>query len=159
MSTPTNDPTNPLRGAIARRHHWIGWSALLVFLTLGAVLEILHGFKVGLYLDPDNKLRREMWTLAHAHGTLMALIQIGFASGLSQFGRWSAGRLKLASFFLLDAAFLIPLGFFLGGLFPSGSDPWIGILLVPVGALVLFVAVALVIVSALQQTSDADPSA
>lgn len=118
---------------------------------------MLHGFKLGFYLDPDHKLRREMWTLAHAHGTLLALIQIGFAAGLTQFGRWTVGRLKLASFFLLDAALLIPVGFFLGGVAPSESDPWVGILLVPLGALLLFIAVALIIVSAHGGSDQAEP--
>src|SRR5262249_6924567 len=95
-------------------------------------------------------IRRSMWTLAHAHGTLLALIQIAFAAGLAHFGVWTAGRLKLASFFLLDAAVLIPLGFFLGGLLPTEGDPWLGILLVPIGALLLFAAVVMIIASARQ---------
>jgi hypothetical protein len=150
MSTSTNDEQSILRRAVARRHHLIGWCLLLLFASLGLFLEVLHGFKLGFYLDPENRLRREMWRLAHAHGTLLALIQIAFAAGLHQFGRWTAGSLKLASFFLLDAALLIPLGFFLGGLFPSESDPWMGILLVPLGALLLLIAVALIIISARQ---------
>jgi hypothetical protein len=38
------------------------------------------------------------------------------AAGVTTFGCWSAARLKLASFLLLDAAVLIPVGFFLGGI-------------------------------------------
>ena len=157
MSTSTNDDLSALRREVARRHHLIGWSALLLFLSLGAFLEFLHGFKLGFYLDPEHRLRREMWRLAHAHGTLLALIQIGFAAGLAHFGHWTASRLKLVSFFLLDAALLIPLGFFLGGLSPSESDPWVGILLVPPGALLLFLAVALIIISALQEPDKSEP--
>jgi hypothetical protein len=142
---------------VARRHHLAGWSLLLVFLSLGAFLEYLNGFKVGFYLDPEHRVRRLMWTLAHAHGTLLGLIQIGFAAGVTQFGRWTAERIKLASFFLLDAAVLIPLGFFLGGLFPGESDPWLGILLVPPGALLLFIAVVLIIVSAWGESENTEP--
>jgi hypothetical protein len=158
MSLSTNDDLGTLRRDLARRHHLIGWTSLLVFLSLGAFLESLHGFKVGFYLDPDQRLRRELWTLAHAHGTLMALIQIGFAAGLGQFGRWTPGRLKLVSFFLLDATLLIPLGFFLGGLWPSEGDPWLGILLVPPGAVLLFIAVAVIIVAAIQTPQPTEPS-
>jgi hypothetical protein len=140
-----NDDLTALRRVLARRHHLAGWIGLLVFLGMGAFLEFLHGFKLGFYLDPSNRVRRELWTLAHAHGTVLALIQIAFAAGLMHFGRWTAGPLKLASFFLLDAAWLIPLGFFLGGLLPSEGDPWIGILLVPPGALLLVIAVALIV--------------
>lgn len=153
MSTSTNDDLPALVRRIARRHHLLGWLGLLLFLSLGAFLEALHGFKVGCYLDPDYKLRRQLWTLAHAHGTLLAVVQIAFAAGLPQFGRWSPGRLKLASFFLLDALVLIPVGFFLGGLYPSETDPWLGILLVPLGAVLLFVAVALVAFSAWREES------
>jgi hypothetical protein len=156
MSTSTSDDLNTLRRDLARRHHRIGWSLLLLFLSLGAFLEFLHGFKLGFYLDPGYRLRRELWTLAHAHGTLLALVQILFALGLERFGRWTAGRLKLVSFFLLDAALLIPLGFFLGGLWPSEADPWPGILLVPPGALLLFVAVALIIVSAYRESDKTE---
>jgi hypothetical protein len=148
MSSFTNDTLEELRGRLAHRHHLIGWCGLLIFLSLGAFLETLHGFKVGLYLDPEHKLRRELWTLAHAHGTLMAVINLCFAAGLARFGRWSEPRLKLTSFFLLDALILIPLGFFLGGVSHSESDPSLGILLVPAGALLLFVAIGMIVFSA-----------
>ena len=148
MSISTNDELEDLRRVLACRHHRIGWWGLLVFLTLGGFLESLHGFKAGFYLDLDHKTRREMWRLAHAHGTLLALVHIGFAAGLGQFGHWTRARLRVASFFLTDAALLIPAGFFLGGLLPTEVDPWLGVLLVPAGALLLFVAVALTACSA-----------
>jgi hypothetical protein len=152
-----SDP-DPLRRRVARRHNLVGWTALLLFLSLGTLLEVFHGYKVGLYLDPEHRLRRELWRLAHAHGTLLGLIQIGFAATLP-LGRWPAGRLKLASFFLIDATVLIPLGFFLGGLWPSEGDPWLGVLLVPVGAVLLFVAAALAVVSAWQAPDEPAPPA
>ncbi|HEV3119209.1 MAG TPA: hypothetical protein VGY58_19295 [Gemmataceae bacterium] len=148
MSQFTNDSVEKLRRRLARRHHVIGWCGLLIFLSVGAALETLHGFKIGFYLDPAHKIRRELWTLAHAHGTLLALVHVGFAAGLMHFGRWTEARLKLTSFFLLDALLLIPAGFFLGGLTHSESDPSLGVLLVPVGALLLFIAVVLILVSA-----------
>jgi hypothetical protein len=142
------DATSELRRQIARRHHVIGWWALLAFLSLGIALETLHGFKIGFYLDPEHRLRRLLWTLAHAHGTLLSLVQIAFAAGLAQFGAWSAARLKVASFFLIDALVLLPAGFFLGGVSPSETDPSRGVLLVPVGALLLLIAVGLIAWSA-----------
>lgn len=157
MSSSTNNDLCVLRRNLAWRHYGIGWCALLLFLSLGAFLEFLHGFKVGFYLDPEHRLRRELWTLAHAHGALLALVQLGFAAGLMQFGHWTAGRLKLVSFFLLDATLLIPLGFFLGGLAPSETDPWVGILLVPLGALLLFIAVSLIILSGCRKPEQAEP--
>ena len=133
-----------LRQRIARRHHLIGWWALLLFLSLGIALETMHGFKVGFYLDPAHRLRRELWRLAHAHGTLLALVNIGFALGLAHFGRWEPKRLKLASFLLIDALILLPLGFFLGGFGHTEVDPSPGVLLVPIGAVLFLAAVGLI---------------
>jgi hypothetical protein len=144
MSVSTNDGFEALCRRVVRRHFLAGWGGLLVFLSLGAFLELLHGFKVGLYLDPPNRLRRELWTLAHAHGTLLALLQIAFAVTLPRHGRWTPTRLRVVSLLLLDAQVLIPVGFFLGGMFPSEGDPWVGVLLVPVGAVLLFAAVAVI---------------
>ncbi len=148
MSLSTNEPLLGLRRQVALRHYRLGWSGLLFFLTLGACLETLHGFKIALYLDPDQHLRRELWTLAHAHGTLLALVQVAFAVGLPYLGRWSEASLKLASFLLADALVLIPLGFFLGGVGYSEADPSLGVLLVPLGFLLLFIGVALILRSA-----------
>ena len=38
-----------------------GWWMLLVFLTMGIVLEAMHGFKWAGYLDQDRQVRRLMW--------------------------------------------------------------------------------------------------
>ena len=75
--------------ALARRHLQIGWWALLVFLSVGLVLEALHGLKVGLYLDVSNETRRLMWRLAHAHGTLLALVNLAFAVSVERLENWS----------------------------------------------------------------------
>jgi hypothetical protein len=120
----------------------------LLFLALGIGLETLHGFKIGGYLDRTHQIRRLMWTLAHAHGTLLALIQIAFAAGLGQFGTWTPGRMKWASIFLINALLLLPAGFFLGGIGHSEVDPSPGVLLVPFGALFLLTGVGLVAWSA-----------
>jgi hypothetical protein len=52
--------------------------------------------------------------------------------------------LKLASFFLIDALVLLPLGFFLGGIGHSEVDPSLGVLLVPVGGLLLLISVGMI---------------
>src|SRR5215471_9694402 len=101
-SSSKSDDLDMLRRKLARRHHLFGWIGLLIFLSLGGVLEGLHGFKIGAYLDLAHRVRRETWTLAHAHGALLALVQVAFAVGVQSFGRWTPGRLKLASVLLLD---------------------------------------------------------
>jgi hypothetical protein len=151
-----NESLAELRRRLAQRHHRFGWWGLLVFLSLGIGLETLHGFKVGLYLDPPHQLRRLLWTLAHAHGTLLSLINIGFALGLNHFGNWAARRLKWASFLLIDSLLLLPTGFFLGGIGHTEVDPSPGVLLVPVGALFLLVSVALIALAANRAMDDAN---
>ena len=126
-----------------RRHLRFGWWSVLVFLTLGIVLESLHGFKVGWYLNVSNSTRRLMFTLAHAHGTLLGLLHIAFAFSVTHLTAWDPGRRALAANCLLSASVLIPAGFFLGGVMIYAGDPGLGIVLVPIGALLLFIAVFL----------------
>jgi hypothetical protein len=142
-SEPNDDPL----ALVVRRHLRAGWLSLLVFLTLGLVLEALHGMKVQAYLNAMNETRRLMWTLAHAHGTMLALVQLGFAFTALQVPEWSARPRTIASTSLLAAGVLMPGGFFLGGVGVYGGDPGLGILLVPVGGLLLFVAVLLTALS------------
>jgi len=126
---------------LVARHLKVGWWSLLLFLTLGMVLEALHGFKVGWYLNVSNETRRLMWTLAHAHGTLFSLIHLGFAATLAS-GRATSGPWRgLVSALLSSATILLPGGFLLGGVYIHGGDPGIGILLVPIGAFCLLLAV------------------
>lgn len=124
-----------------RRHLRFGWWALLAFLSLGVVLEALHGFKVRWYLDVENDARRLQWTLGHAHGTLLALINIAYAFGLRALGD-DAGRVSRgASTCTIWAGVLMPAGFLLGGAFTLGPDPGPGVALVPIGAVLLFIGV------------------
>ena len=116
-----------------------GWWALLVFLSLGGVLEILHGFKIGWYVDVGNDMRRLMFTLAHAHGTALALVNI--AAGLTARSVQKFELKASASTSLIWSGILFPLGFFLGGVVTYGGDPALGIWLVPVAAILLFYAV------------------
>lgn len=117
-----------------------GWWALLAYLTLGLVLEGLHGFKLGWYLDAGHEMRRLMFTLAHAHGTLLALVNL--AAGLTARAVAGFTLARSASRALVWAAVLMPAGFFLGGLVIHDGDPGLGVLLVPVGAALLLYGVA-----------------
>jgi hypothetical protein len=116
-----------------------GWWSLLVFLSLGGMLEILHGFKIGWYVDVGNDLRRLMFTLAHAHGTALALVNI--AAGLTGRNVKDLTPRSSVSFSLIWAGILFPVGFFLGGVVTYGGDPGLGIWLVPIAALLLFYSV------------------
>jgi hypothetical protein len=142
----------------ARRHLRFGWWSLLVFATLGLVLETLHGFKVRAYLDVSNETRRLMWTLAHAHGTLLALIHVVFGLTIRSGLDIGAANQRLASNSLLAASVLLPGGFFLGGVVFYSGDPGLGVLLVPVGAALLLTAVFLIARSAGSGKSSTPPA-
>jgi len=125
-----------------QRHLRFGFFALLLFLTLGFLLEFFHGFRIGSYLSEETEPRRLMWTLTHTHGTLIALIHIALGAAWPQLR--PSPRLRIASLCLFASACLLPLGFFLGGLFVYPPDPGLGVVLVPIGGVFLFVGVALV---------------
>ena len=135
---------SPDATVLTKRHLRFGWWTLFVFLTLGLVLEGLHGFKVGAYLSAKNETRRLMWTLAHAHGTLFGILNIAFVFTVRLLPDWTARGRGVASNCLLGASLLMPAGFFLGGVHFYSGDPGLGIVLVPIGGLMLILAVFLV---------------
>lgn len=127
----TDESTQPERSA-AR----LGFALLAFSLPLGLTFEALHALKVDVYLG--SATRREMWTLAHAHGAMLGLLLLAFAAlaprylaegARSSIGRWLAG-----------GGVLMPLGFVAGGVLNSEGDPSLGILLVPIGGVLLLVA-------------------
>jgi hypothetical protein len=153
---PAGRDDRPTTPAIPTRLHLrFGWWSLCLFGALGLLLETLHGFKVRAYLDVSNDTRRLMWTLAHAHGTLLGLVHVAFAASLPLI-RLDAGRLRLASTSLILASILLPGGFFLGGFGFYAGDPGLGIVLVPVGAILLLISAALVALS-VANDRPADP--
>lgn len=123
------------------RHVRYGWWSLLCFMALGLALESLHGFKVGWYLDVSNETRRLMWTLAHAHGTLLAIVHLIFGVVMHSGVNCAGPRCVLASRCLQIGSLVLPIGFFLAGIFVHDGDPGLGILLVPLGATLLLIAI------------------
>jgi hypothetical protein len=121
------------------RHLRQGWWALFIFLTLGLGLETLHGFKIGWYLDADADIRRLMFTLSHAHGTLLALVNI--AVGLTLRCVEGFDLQKNVSGSLIWGSMVLPIGFLLGGLFIHDGDPGLGVFLVPIGGFMLLYGV------------------
>jgi hypothetical protein len=141
---PVPPLTNPSTAAFGRIHLHFGWWSLLVFPSLGAVLEALHGFKASFYLATgDQETRRLLWPLAHAHGTLLALVHIVFGLPLPALETMTARARTVASRCLFAASILLPGGFFLGGLVLYGGDPGLGILLVPAAVVPLWMGVFL----------------
>ncbi|HCK55812.1 MAG TPA: hypothetical protein DIC23_21570 [Planctomycetaceae bacterium] len=150
-----SDPTEA-RGAIVTRHLVIGWWSLLIFVALGLVLESMHGFKVAWYVNSgEPETTRLMMRLAHAHGTFLSLVHLAFAWTVSQATGFQGRSRSVASRSIQAAGILVPAGFLLAGL-PGfvktgglrlgvlGGDPGLGIVLVPIGALLLILALYLV---------------
>lgn len=135
---------DPTKARLVERHLALGWWGLFGFAGLGVVLEALQGLRIGWYLDVSNEARRLMFTLAHAHGTLLSLVNLAFAFTLeSRLGPRLANP-ALASTLLLAAWILLPVGFLAGGVVIYDGDPGLGVLLVPIGAVLLIYACALV---------------
>jgi hypothetical protein len=129
------------RASLIARHLRVGWIAVLLFAALGLTLEGLNGFKIGWYVGLASETRRLMWTLAHAHGVLLGVLNIAFAVTIGLRAAAPTPGCDLASRCLLAATVLMPAGFLLGGAFIYAGDPGFGILLVPVGGLLLLAAI------------------
>ena len=114
-----------------------GWISLAAWIVFGLLIEGLIGFRSPVLLDDST--RREMFRLAHAHGTLLNLVLIAAAIC----AKLDLVRLgPIASLGLRSAVVLLPAGFLLAGIWHFKDDPGLGIFLVPIGA-VLLLAVAL----------------
>jgi hypothetical protein len=123
-----------------QRHLRVGWWSFLLFATFGLFLESLQGFKIRAYLDVSNETRRLMWTLAHAHGALLGLVNVLVGLSIRIMPDVGLAHRRLTSATLLAATVLIPGGFFLGGVVFYGGDPGLGVLILPIGAVALLVA-------------------
>jgi hypothetical protein len=115
-----------------------GWLSIALWMSVGLLLEGLLGYKIPTYLNDLD--RRELFRLAHTHGTFLGLVLI--AASLSE--RRGAKLPRIASMALSIGAALMPLGFFLAGLWHPEGDPGPAIWIVPPSALlIIFGAVSL----------------
>ncbi len=110
---------------------------------LGVALEFFLAFKSDLYVNADFETRRLMWRLAHAHGTLLSLVDLAMVLVLQKLDdRCFPQPAGLISGCLTGAFLLIPGGFFLGGFGAEGGDPGAAIALVPAGAFLLILGLS-----------------
>ncbi|HKR13472.1 MAG TPA: hypothetical protein VJT15_15515 [Pyrinomonadaceae bacterium] len=105
---------------------------IAVWMTFGLLLEGLIGYKTPAYLQ--DPVRRELFRLAHAHGTLLSLLLLGVALVCDRF---EVKLSDLVTMILRGGVVLMPIGFLLGGLWHYESDPGIGIWLVPAAAVMV----------------------
>jgi hypothetical protein len=132
------------------KHFKSGWWLLFFFVCLGLSLESLHGFKISWYLDASNETRRFLFTLGHAHGALLAIINILFALSIEKF-RNLENHIKVISPCLLLSSILLPSGFLLGGLAINGGDPGVGIILAIIGAITFVITIGLIAMSTIEK--------
>lgn len=130
--------TDDAARSLATRHHRFGWWALAVFMSAGLVLESLQGFRVPWLVDVDVETRRTMFRLAHAHGAVLGLVNLALASSLRS-GALADMRARTSTT-VIAGSVLLPAGFLLGGVWFFDGDPGFGVLLVPIGALLLIAA-------------------
>ena len=115
-----------------------GLIGIAVWMSFGLLLEGLIAFRVPAYLL--DQVPRELFRLAHAHGTLLSLVIV--AVGLC----WRSGFIdppRIAKLALQIGAVLMPVGFLLGGIGHYETDPSPMVFLAPLGGvLVIFGIVA-----------------
>ena len=118
------------------------WWGLAFWLAFGLLIEGLIGFRTPLYLQ--DPVRREMFRLAHAHGTVLSLLlliaNIYIQKGLTAPPAAAVWSLRLG-------ILLMPTGFLLGGIWHHESDPGIGVFLAPLGGVMIIFGVAAIAMS------------
>jgi hypothetical protein len=120
-----------------------GWLGFAFWMTCGLLLEGLLGYKVPAYLaDPQ---RRELFRLAHSHGTLLSLLLV--LAGL-WIERGHSTPQRAVCVVLRVGTVLLPVGFLLAGIWHFESDPGFAIWLVPVGAVLIIFGVVLLFLGA-----------
>ena len=107
-----------------------GWVSLAVWMTFGLLLEGLLGYKIPDYLQDVQ--RRELFRLAHSHGTILNIVLILAAISCRTF---EIAMQRAANLALRIGTVLMPLGFLLAGIRHTESDPGLAIWLVPPAAL------------------------
>ena len=108
------------------------WISLAVFMTFGLLFEGLIGYRSPVYLN--DPMRRELFRLAHAHGTILSLLVLVA-------DQYLVSRNKIlpssAVWALRIGAIMMPIGFLLGGISHTETDPHFLIILSPIGGVLL----------------------
>ena len=118
----------------ADRHLRLSLATTAIFLAMGLWLEAMLGLRTQALVD--DPLRREFLRLGHAHGALLALLNVVLGLAMTRLRTptaW-ATRIRVAA---LLGALLVGLGFLGGGLWHGPTDPGPLVLAVPAGAMLL----------------------
>ncbi len=112
-----------------------GWIGIACWMAVGLLLEGLLGYKAPGYLNDTQ--RRELFRLAHTHGTLLSAVLILAALTGAKFGTSP----RLAQSCLRIGSVAMPVGFLLAGVWHPEGDPGLAIWIVPPGALLMIFGV------------------
>ena len=134
---------NDKQSTEAERSRRFGWTSLLVWAALGFALETAHGFKLPIYVD--DELARMLLRLGHAHGVGLSLVVLLYAATIVPTQALEPGRVPLTGRLLRVASVMMPLGFALSAFGHPEGDPSPVIVLVPLGALSLLIALSLIV--------------
>ncbi len=115
------------------RQSFIGIAAWMSF---GLLLEGFIGFRVSAYMSVP--IRREMFQLAHTHGTLLSILLLISALTISKDLVYPN---KLAILLLRIGTVLMPLGFLLGGIQPNKDEPNALVFLAPIGGILVILGI------------------
>jgi hypothetical protein len=126
-----------------------GWASIAVWMSVGLLLEGLLGYKIPAYLNDPQ--RRELFRLAHTHGTLLGILLVVAALVIAR----GVSVPPSAATALRSGAVLMPVGFFIAGIWHTESDPGLAVWLVPAGALlVIYAAVTFTLAHFKKPTTD-----
>lgn len=123
------------------------WFGLLFWMSMGLLFEGLIGFRAPVYLQ--DPLRRELFRLAHAHGTILSILLLVVNLYLVR-DLITLPRIAIRA--LQAGVLIMPLGFLLGGAWHYESDPNFLIFLSPLGGLLIIFGIAAAAFSSLKRS-------
>jgi len=148
MAEGENKSNPPWHAGMLRQ----GWFGVAAWMAVGLLLEGLLGYKAPAYLNDPQ--RRELFRLAHTHGTLLSGVLVLAALTSARFGG-ASGLARPARACLRIGAVMMPVGFLLAGVWHPEGDPGLAIWIVPPGALlVIFGTVAMALNVRFDKGSD-----
>jgi hypothetical protein len=119
-----------------------GLVGIAVWMSFGLLLEGLIAFRIPDYLS--DPVTREMFRLAHAHGTLLSLVlvAVGLSANADYISPANAGKLALHI-----GSVMMPVGFMLGGIGNYESDPNPLVFFAPLGGIMVIFGIVVSAVS------------
>jgi hypothetical protein len=122
-----NEPEINVRNLLLQS--FIGIAAWMSF---GLLLEGFIGFRVSAYMSIP--IRRELFQLAHTHGTLLSLLLLLATLTISKHLVYP-NKFSLLS--LRIGTVLMPFGFLLGGIWTNKDEPNMFVFLAPIGGILV----------------------